>query len=85
MIEYIIDSDGGFTCGDTVTGFTVYAYPTSTTALQARRDAAGTARRVLSNSEAFHARHASERHIVDYDARNWARLGYAGLGQWAGR
>lgn len=39
MNVYHIDDRGGFTCGDTTTGHTAYAYPSSDHATKAKRAA----------------------------------------------
>lgn len=49
MIEYKLDKDGGFFAHDTETGATAYAYPTSTHAVQARRNASKVANEMMRN------------------------------------
>ena len=65
------DEDGGFIAGDTVTGRTSYAYPTSFHATTAKRSAVRTAVRMMrqENENTCRCQHADQ-----YDARNWARL-----------
>jgi len=68
-IKFNLDTDGGFTCGDTATGLTCYAYPSSTYATQAKRKPFSTAVEML---------HAERRyglpHEAAYDARQWVKL-----------
>lgn len=49
-ILYLIDEQGGFLCGDTLTGITEYAYPTSDHATAAKRDPEGVARTMLAKA-----------------------------------
>ena len=73
-IVYKLDSDGGFTCGDTESRVTVYAYPTSPMASSAKRDplATATVRLERENRASFRG---SPLIVADYDARNWRVLG----------
>lgn len=61
-----MDRDGGFTVGDTNTGMTGYAYPTSTHAVAARRKP----ERVRDEM----ARRMSSAPWPEYHQRNWTRL-----------
>lgn len=53
MRFYLMTKDGGFRCGDTQTGRTAYAYPTSIRASAARRNPAQTATEMLTEANAF--------------------------------
>jgi hypothetical protein len=68
-IKYLLDKDGGFTCGDTKTRLTSYAYPTSANAQQARKVPAKVAALMLQDQ----TRHGFT-HEIDYDHRNWVKL-----------
>ena len=70
MIVYRMLDDGAFIAGDTATERTSYAYPTSTYATQARRDADRIAAKMMAQ-ENKGGRAAC---VADYDARNWKRL-----------
>ena len=48
-IRYFLDAQGGFTVGDTLTGATCYAYPTSTHATDAKRRACAVAREMIAS------------------------------------
>lgn len=68
MIVHKFDASGGFIVGNTATGLTSYAYPTSTHATEARRNA----RKVA----AFMVGHERDSAIrADFDSRNWRDLG----------
>lgn len=62
--------DGGFVCGDDVSGKTSYAYPTSTHATLAKRVPFRVADAMLANETRY-----GMAHEADYDARNWQLLG----------
>ena len=66
-IMYHLDSDGGFSAGDTDTGITAYAYPTSAYANRAKRDPEKVARDML-------AREGNRPVMPDYDTRNMHTL-----------
>lgn len=72
MIRFKLDSNGGFVAGDTTTGVTVYAYPSSTHAVKARKDAKGTAREMIEAERPY--LHTSE-YSRQYDSRNWETIG----------
>lgn len=72
-IIHKFDAAGGFTAGDTVTGNTCYAYPTSTHAVTARRRELTVARVMMEQENAFRASTLIARE--DYDYRNWRELG----------
>jgi hypothetical protein len=74
MIIMKILDDGGFVCGDTATGRTAYAYPTSTHAVAAKRGkCAATAREMLDGENGCGAwRDAAT--AKAFDARNMALL-----------
>lgn len=65
---------GGFVCGDTKTGITVYAYPTSTNARRAIRHPLEVAEHMLcmENRHAKSCRSTPE--VKNYDAANWVAL-----------
>jgi hypothetical protein len=64
--------DGAFVAGDTVSGRTCYAYPTSEHARKARRGASAVAEKMMVAENALGA--WRDQNAKDYDARNWARL-----------
>ncbi len=64
-------ADGGFLCGDTETGMTAYAYPTSTYAVAARKKPEGVAAEMIAHEHAFCRTIPS---IKDGDARHMAEL-----------
>ena len=70
-IVFGFDDVGGFIAGDTVTGRTSYAYPSSHHAVTAKRSAVRTAVQMMrqENENTCRCQHADQ-----YDARNWARL-----------
>ena len=71
MIKFKLLDDGGFVCGDTVTGFTAYAYPTSVAATKAKRHPDTVAQSMMTVENA----HPADLGIqIDYDVRNWERL-----------
>ena len=65
--------DGGFVAGDTHTGRTSYAYPTSPSAKLGRKQPGEAAADMMRRENAISA---AARSVggQDYDARNWARL-----------
>jgi hypothetical protein len=68
-IVYRHSPDGAFVAGDSDTGFTAYAYPTSTHAQQAKRSAVWaeqTARKMLESRGTVSA--------YEYDRRNWQAI-----------
>ena len=71
-IIFKMEANGGFVCGDTETGLTAYAYPTSQNASDAKHNAANVATRMLSTRKLGDTDHS------DYDKRNWGRL-YPGI------
>jgi len=74
MVVWLMDDDGGFTAGDTATGRTGYAYPTSTHATLACRNPGATARKMMRAAAAS----IGTPHIVaECDARNWRRINSA--------
>ena len=73
-ILYKIGTDGSFTAGDTTTGFTSYAYPSSHHATRAIRYP-DRCEWIASMMTARELRHGSP-HEAEYDARNWKRLGW---------
>lgn len=71
MIRFHLDTDGGFTAGDTSTGLTAYAYPSSTHATRAKRDPLGVAAEMMA-SEVPSCRILAC--VVESDVHNWSRL-----------
>ncbi len=71
MIVYKIMEDGGFVCGDTDSTLTSYAYPTSTHATRAKKNAAHVAQVMLDRELKCLRVDAGVR---AYDARNWEKL-----------
>ncbi len=76
MIKFKLDKDGGFTCGDTQTGVTVYSYPTSIHANAAKRNPETAARSILGEQGSYRGDPAI---VWEYDMRNWARLNAEGV------
>lgn len=74
-IVFNLESDGGFLAGDTETGFTSYAYPTSTHADFAKRQPGAQAKIAAEMMEV----EIATPYRVEYDARNWLRLERAGV------
>ena len=73
MIFWHLDDQGGFTAGDTETGLTAYAYPTSPSATSARRDPRRIAAMLVANEDPLWRTIAPG--VARYDAENWARMG----------
>ena len=71
-IEYKLDEDGGFTCGNTETGLTSYAFPTSVHATAARKNPAYVARAMLRGEELTLS--ATKATRADFDERQWKKL-----------
>ena len=71
-IVFKLDAQGGFTCGDTETKLTAYAYPTSQWADRSRKHPEPVAVEMLSD-EAWR-KPADNMWRRDYDKRNWQRL-----------
>lgn len=72
-IVFGFDGSGGFTAGDTVTGRTSYAYPTSFHATTAKRSAVRTAMQMMEDENAL----GDWRDAPEYrakDARHWEVL-----------
>lgn len=67
-IVHKVMPDGGFVCGDTQTGRTAYAYPTSPHATKARKSAATVAKAMMRNVG------PTCDLVKEYDARNWQKL-----------
>ena len=73
MIVHRLLPDGGFVAGDTDTGETSYAYPTSESATRAKRHAELIAAEMVKRANA--AASWIPLHIAQpYNARNWATL-----------
>jgi hypothetical protein len=72
MIVYKLDERGGFTAGDTETGITSYAYPSSVWAVTARSKPMKAAQLMISMER--ECMHESD-YAKAYDARNWVTLG----------
>ncbi len=79
MILHKLMPDGAFVCGDTKTGATVYAYPTSQNAENAKKDPEGVAFAMLAIENAYATRPAigrgSPRLVAEYDRLQWEKLG----------
>lgn len=73
MQVYHLDSDGGFTCGDTDTEHTAYAYPTSTHATAAKRNPAKVARQMLRQANYLNPLCYPDI-VARANARNWLIL-----------
>ena len=79
MHIYNLDAQGGFTCGDTETGHTAYAYSSSEHATAAKRDPAKVAVEML--RQANYSNPLCPADIVTQaNARNWKRLQYTPQG-----
>lgn len=70
-IKYRLLDNGAFIAGDTKTGRTVYAYPTSEHASLAYQRPFCTALRMMASENAMGAYRDTH---DDYDLRNWYRL-----------
>lgn len=70
-VVYKLDAAGGFTCGDTETRVTLYAYPSSETATKARKQPLVVATASLAGEAKYRTGNKIE---ADYDARHWAKL-----------
>lgn len=68
-IVHKLDCNGGFTCGDTDTRITAYAYASSTHARSARRHPADVAAEML-----LHERRYGFDHEANLDAMHWRTL-----------
>lgn len=69
MIKWRLTHDGAFVVGDTVTGLTVYSYPSSPNATDARRIPERVARDAIKSATPF-----ANLDRADYDRRNWALI-----------
>lgn len=72
MIKFALLPDGGFVCGDTDSGRTGYAYPTSPHATMARTVPERIAVEMIGSANRDNSP-ASIRE--DYDCRMWSKLG----------
>lgn len=72
MILFGFTEDGGFVAGDSRTGRTTYAYPTSTYAVHAKHDPIKVAKTMITftNHEPYVPATCDP-----YDHRNWTTLG----------
>ncbi len=73
-ILYKFDQNGGFVVGDTETGLTSYAYPTSAAANRAKRDGGRVATSMMANEWPLDRHHPAIR--VEAEAINRARLAF---------
>lgn len=71
-ISYKLLPDGGFVCGERVTGLTAYAYPTSTNATKARKEPLKVAQAMLA---AEYASFRQVQSVREGDAWHWVILG----------
>lgn len=71
MIYHALDSNGGFVCGDSVTGITSYAYPTSEHATKAKKKPGQVALEMIKWEMNLPRDSDSGR---QYDMRNWKLL-----------
>ncbi len=74
MVTYQLMTDGAFVAGDTETGRTSYAYPTSANAAGARRRPLLIAKRMIAAENSLGAWRDHCDYARDFDVRNWARL-----------
>jgi hypothetical protein len=72
-IQYKLLTDGGFVVGDTETGITAYAYPSSEHATKARKNPSGIASEMIKRENEIAFCHMSNIGL-DHDARNWGLL-----------
>jgi hypothetical protein len=77
-IIYTFDDDGAFIAGDTATGRTCYAYPTSTHATKAKKIPQRVAREMMRSEN----RLGAWRDSPEYFERDYRWLSYAGGGYW---
>ena len=71
MIRFKLETNGAFIAGDTETGRTLYAYPSSTHATQAKwRPKTVAAEMMTAENSAGKWRDTYD----DYDLRNWTRI-----------
>jgi hypothetical protein len=73
-ILYKLDAQGGFTCGDTETGRTAYAYPTSISADDAKHDPLRVARRMMKHENESKPGWRDAKPYADKDAERMAVL-----------
>ena len=73
MIIHHLDQQGGFTCGDTETMHTAYAYPSSIHATDAKRDPDKVAAEMLRQMNYLNSR-LSRDTVVRANERNWRTL-----------
>lgn len=72
MILYAIDQFGGFTAGDTESGYTSYAYPSSEHAQDAKHDPEDAAMEMIASELNWtRPEYLSE---ITYDILNWKRI-----------
>lgn len=69
-IVFKLLDDGGFVVGDTDTGRTAYAYPTSPFATKAKKSPVNVAKAMMRNV----ARDGRSSTVIAYDTRNWTKL-----------
>lgn len=77
MILHHLDRKGGFTCGDTESGITSYAYPGSVNATAAKRNPEAIAARMILHETECRATHLTmngQPNTIAYDARNMGIL-----------
>ncbi len=72
-IVYKLDQDGGFTCGDTETRMTAYAFPTSPYAPAAKKRAKNVAAEMMAHGRDW-VRFIPSDIENEFHSRNWARL-----------
>jgi hypothetical protein len=71
MLKFNHTPDGAFVAGDTTTGITCYAYPTSEHATKAKKNPLKVAEAmILGEMLSLHESADGK----DYDARNWAQI-----------
>lgn len=74
MIRFRLLPDGGFVAGDSQTGRTVYAYPTSNNARHAQHIPEYVAQAMLLDTNRMATDRDTSPICREYDARNWALL-----------
>lgn len=73
-IKHTFDASGGFVVGDTTSGLTAYAFPSSSHANLAKRDPDKVARQMIA-SESMACRVLAD--VKTTDARHWATINNA--------
>ena len=73
-VQFKLLADGGFVAGDSESGMTSYAYPSSPHAVAAKKHAELVAEEMLASERADYRAIPA---IREYDRRNWERINNA--------